>query len=199
MRTATRKRAALTMETLVDAVVYMILLAGAVAVLVPFAWMVSSSLKSNDEIFAHPPTWIPSPILWSNYAQATQTFPFIRYALNSVCICVLSTMGALVSCSLAGFAFATMRFKGREALFMVLMATLMIPPQVTMIPTFLLTSTGTPACCIFIVCILPLLKARNTLTPENSTNMAKKPHQSPILVHSIFIKTLRYPSLLNQV
>ncbi|HXF63391.1 MAG TPA: carbohydrate ABC transporter permease [Caldilineaceae bacterium] len=111
---------------------------GAVIMVLPFLWMLSTSLKSQGEAMAYPPQWLPDPILWSNYVDVVRSFPFALFALNSFKIALLGTLGQLISTSLAAYAFARMRFPGRELLFMALLSTLMIPSHVTMIPTFIL-------------------------------------------------------------
>lgn len=111
---------------------------GALIMIVPFVWMLSSSLKPEGDIFLFPPTWIPHPILWGNYAETVQDVPFGQFAVNSVDIAVLSTIGQVISCAAAAYCFARMRFPGRDAIFLILLATLMVPYQVTMIPVFLI-------------------------------------------------------------
>lgn len=87
---------------------------------------------------AYPPVWLPQPAHWSNYREVVQSFPFTLFAFNSVKIALLGTIGQLISTALAAYAFARMNFPGRNALFVILLSTLMIPSHVTMIPTFLL-------------------------------------------------------------
>jgi multiple sugar transport system permease protein len=114
------------------------LLAGSLVMLLPFVWMISTSLKRPPEIFKYPPVWIPSQIAWDNYAKTIAAMPFGRFYLNSLIVTAsVTTLQILVS-SLAAFAFARLRFRGREALFLLYLATLMIPFQVTMIPNFIL-------------------------------------------------------------
>jgi multiple sugar transport system permease protein len=114
------------------------LIAGSVVMLLPFLWMVSTSLKTPNEIFTYPPIWIPSPLVWENYAQTVSVMPFGRFYLNSLIVAASVTVLQLLTASLAAFAFARLRFRGREALFLLYLATLMIPFQVTMIPNFIL-------------------------------------------------------------
>jgi multiple sugar transport system permease protein len=114
------------------------LIAGSLVMLLPFVWMFSTSLKSPPEIFKYPPVWIPSEIAWDNYARTVAAMPFGRFYLNSLIVTAsVTTLQILVS-SLAAFAFARLHFRGREALFLLYLATLMIPFQVTMIPNFIL-------------------------------------------------------------
>ena len=118
------------------------------AFFLPFAWLVSSSLKTDIQIFVHPPQWIPSPWMWSNYPRALEFAPFTDYAVNSVRIALLSSLGAAISSALVAYGFARIQWPGRDAFFFVTLTTLMIPFQVTMVPTFLLFKllglAGTP-------------------------------------------------------
>jgi ABC-type glycerol-3-phosphate transport system permease component len=115
---------------------YLILLLVAVSMAVPFLWMISTSLKTNEAVFAVPPDWLPRPPQWSNYAEVFRIVPFALFGLNSFKIASLSTLGTLVSCSMAAFAFARLRFPGRGLLFAVLLSVLMVPGQVTLIPVY---------------------------------------------------------------
>lgn len=115
-----------------------ILLTGAVLMVIPFIWMLSSSLKAEGDVFTFPPQWIPNPIEWSNYPKTFQIVPFAQFGINSLDVAVLCTVGQIFSCSTAAYCFARMRFPGRNLLFLILLATLMVPGQVTMIPIFLI-------------------------------------------------------------
>lgn len=117
-------------------VIHALLLTGAAASLVPFAWMVSTSLKPQGVVFTYPPQWVPDPLTWTNYLTAWTSMPFWRFFSNTARIAVLIVAGQLFTCSLAGYAFARLRFPGRDALFVLYLATMMIPLQVTIIPTF---------------------------------------------------------------
>jgi len=111
---------------------------GAAVMVGPFIWMLSSSLKNSAGIFAFPPTLIPHPAQPANFVQLVQTVPILRYTWNSFVIAGLSAVGQVCCCSLAGYAFARLTFRGKGILFWVLMTALMVPLQVTLIPTFLL-------------------------------------------------------------
>jgi multiple sugar transport system permease protein len=104
----------------------------------PFVWLVSTSLKPTEQLFRLPPEWIPRPFTWSNYPRALTYIPFFLYLRNTLYIALFNVVGTLISCSLAAYGFARIRWPGRNALFFVLIATLMIPYQVTLIPTFLI-------------------------------------------------------------
>jgi multiple sugar transport system permease protein len=119
---------------------HLILILCGLAFLLPFFWMVSTSLKENEQVLAFPPTWIPSPVAWSNYADALDSVPFLRYATNTTVITVSTIVGALISNTIVAYGFAQLEWKGRDALFIVVLATMMLPYQVTMIPLFIIFS-----------------------------------------------------------
>lgn len=111
---------------------------GALVMLVPFAWMLSTSVKADDEVFLVPIRWIPRQIILGNYLDATRTVPFLTYAVNSIQITLLVVIGAVVSSSLVAFAFARLRARGRDVLFIVLLSSLMLPREVTLVSTYLI-------------------------------------------------------------
>lgn len=116
-----------------------VLLAAAAALMVgPFLWMVLTSMMTQEEIFRTPQQLLPSAFSFRNYREVTEVLPFGRMFLNSFTIAVCATFGQVCSCALAAYAFARMRFKGRTVLYLVLLATMMVPAQVTMIPVFLI-------------------------------------------------------------
>ena len=100
--------------------------------------MLSTSLKPLDRLYAVPAEWIPNPPQWRNYIEATKAFPFWRYAFNSLLIAVLATVGKLASGSLTAYAFARLRWPGRDFFFLLVLATIMLPSIVTLIPTYML-------------------------------------------------------------
>jgi multiple sugar transport system permease protein len=106
--------------------------------IIPFLWMLSTSLKSDQQAYIFPPIWIPRPVVWGNYMTVWQALPFDRFLINSAIVSILLTVGQLATCSLGAFAFARLRFPGREKLFLLYLGTMMIPFQVTMIPVFIL-------------------------------------------------------------
>lgn len=120
------------------AVTYFLVLGGLVVLMVPFGWMISTSLKTLQQAFAFPPTWIPSPIRWRNYPDSWNYMPFTLYLRNTVIITASSMLGQVTSASLVAYAFARMRAPGRDLLFMLVLSTMMLPAQVTMIPRFIL-------------------------------------------------------------
>lgn len=117
---------------------HMILLSGSVVMLLPFFWMLSTSLKIPEEIFIFPPIWIPSRLAWENYVKTVTVMPFGRFYFNSFFVATSITVFQIFTASLAAFAFARLRFKGRNALFMLYLATLMIPFHVMLIPNFII-------------------------------------------------------------
>ena len=106
--------------------------------LIPLLWMLSSSLKPNYQIFEIPPRWIPNPPRWENYTEALTILPFGLYLRNTAVITLLTIVGHLVSCTLIAYAFARLRAPGRDVLFVVMLATMMLPYPVTMIPLYVL-------------------------------------------------------------
>lgn len=117
---------------------YLALLIGSVAMILPFLWMISTSLKTIPEVFAYPIMWVPEVVRWDNYSMVLELLPFGRYLFNTAFVSVSVTILEIVTSSLAAYAFARLRFPGREKLFLLYLATLMIPGQVTLIPNFLL-------------------------------------------------------------
>ncbi|MFO7882066.1 MAG: carbohydrate ABC transporter permease [Kosmotogaceae bacterium] len=118
-----------------------ILIIVAVIMGAPFFWMVSSSLKPNSELFAWPPTLVPDNPTIQHYNDALSTLGFSRYFLNSVIVSGLSVVINLFFCSLAGYAFARLSFPYKTVIFLLLLSTMMIPIQVTLIPTFLIAKS----------------------------------------------------------
>ena len=123
------------------AAAYVVLLIGSGIVLIPFFWLVSTSLKDASKIFLDPPQWIPNPVRLENYAKALSVMPFPLYLLNTCKITFSCLVLQVLSCSIVAFGFARMRFPGRSVLFIVLLSTMMLPAQVTMIPVFKIWSS----------------------------------------------------------
>lgn len=120
------------------AVIYTMLIVGACLYLFPFLWMISTSLKAPTELMTNPPTWFPETPQWSNYIDALNYFPFWRYLLNSVFLVVMTMIGSIFSSALVGYAFARIEWPGRDIWFAILIATMILPSAVTMIPQFIL-------------------------------------------------------------
>lgn len=106
--------------------------------MVPFYWTVATSLKAPQEIFVFPPTWVPETFRWQNYVQAWTRVPYGTFVLNSTIVTLLAVVGQTASSAVVAFGFARYRFPGRDALFVLTMATIIMPREVTLIPTFLL-------------------------------------------------------------
>jgi multiple sugar transport system permease protein len=118
---------------------HLVLLPATLVLIFPFAWLLITSVETTGEALHFPPVLIPHVLRFANYPDALATAPFARFFLNSAIVAVITVAANLVLCSLAGYAFARFRFLGRTALFIVIMATLMVPFQVTMIPQFIIT------------------------------------------------------------
>lgn len=127
-------------------IVHAVLVAGGVLFSMPFVWLVSASFKGPTEIFAVPMRWIPSvfrenPIVWANvfrnFQSAREFIPFWLWIQNTLHVAVLNVVFTVLSCSFVAYGFSRIRWRGRDAVFLVVLATMMLPAQVTMIPTFL--------------------------------------------------------------
>ena len=108
---------------------------------VPFLWLVTSSLKPDAQLFRLPPVWIPKPFVWTNYPEALTYIPYFRYVANTLFIVVFNVLGSVLSGSFIAYGFARINWPGREFFFMVLVATMMLPYSVTMIPQFVIFRT----------------------------------------------------------
>jgi multiple sugar transport system permease protein len=121
-------------------VIHFVLIVLGAAMILPFAWMISTSLKGYHEIFRYPPKWIPDSPQWSNYLEVWKLAPFGRFYVNSVFVALVTTVGQVITGVLAAYAFSRMEFWGRDKVFMLFLATLMVPTQVTLIPTYIVMS-----------------------------------------------------------
>jgi len=119
-------------------VVYLLLVVGGIGMLLPFYWMVTTALKTPVEAVQFPPTWFPKVLKFSNFVEAWNSVPFPRYFFNTIFIALTVLLGVLITSSLAGFAFAWMEFRGREVLFVALLAMMMVPMPVYIVPGYLL-------------------------------------------------------------
>ncbi|TJY44029.1 carbohydrate ABC transporter permease [Cohnella pontilimi] len=118
--------------------VHAVLLLGSVFMVVPFLWMLSTSLKTYAESMQVPPVWIPSDWHFDNYSKVLETVNFTRYYWNTFFMTAGRTIGQLLLCSLAAYAFACLRFPGKSIIFVAMLSVLMIPSQVVMIPSFVI-------------------------------------------------------------
>jgi multiple sugar transport system permease protein len=132
------RRARLLRQRIAGGAIHLLLIVGSVAMLGPFVWMISTSLKREGDVFAFPPQWIPNPVQFNNYPETWQAAPFGSYLFNTVFVSVTVCILELITCSCAAYAFARLRFTGRDKLFVLYLGTLMIPGQVTIIPNFVL-------------------------------------------------------------
>ena len=116
---------------------YAFILALALIVIFPFYWMIITSLKTYAEITQENQTFFPSVVMWSNYVYVFQHFNFFTYMKNTIVVAIFSTIGTLLTTVFAAFAFARLKFKGREALFMVFLATMMSPGEMMVISNYI--------------------------------------------------------------
>jgi multiple sugar transport system permease protein len=107
-------------------------------VLLPFYWMISSSLRTMDNMFSLPIQWIPDPVNWRSYVLAWQAQDFTRYFFNSGVVAIVITLGNLILCSLAGYSLTKFHYRGRSLMFILILSTMMLPLEVTMVPLFLI-------------------------------------------------------------
>lgn len=126
------------MRVVTRTLTYLVITAGALLMIAPFIWMLSTAFKSSDATFDYPPAWIPADPTFQNFRDVWNTVPFDRYLFNSLFVAVCITFGEVLTSSLAAYSFARLRFPGRDPLFLMYLATLMIPGQVTIIPNFIL-------------------------------------------------------------
>jgi multiple sugar transport system permease protein len=138
MRTTTRSRQ--TRAGLRQIVLIALILPGAILFLTPWLWMILTAGKQTVEIWKIPPVWFPAEYRWQNFIEAWQKGAFNTYYLNTLFIAVLNVIAVVVSCSLAAYAFARIGFPGRNTLFLVVLSTMMLPAQVTLIPLFMIFS-----------------------------------------------------------
>ena len=121
-------------------VLYLLVATGAVLYAMPFVWMLSTSVKPGYQVYLIPPVWIPAKFEWENYIRPWLNLPFATFYRNTIIITVLGMAGTLLSSSLVAFAFARMRFRGRDLLFLLVLSTMMLPSQVTLVPLYILFS-----------------------------------------------------------
>jgi len=127
-------------DTIRSIVTHALLVPAAAIFLIPFLWMISTSLKPNSQLFTYPPVWIPHPFMWENYPKSVTYVPFFTYFKNTLIIALASMVGVVISSSLVAYSLARIPWPGRNILFLLTIATLMLPYQVTLIPVFLVFS-----------------------------------------------------------
>jgi multiple sugar transport system permease protein len=202
---ATRKKG--LAETVRDAVVYILLAIGGVIMAVPFLWMLSTSLKPDGEVFSYPPQWISSTFAWENYSLIFQDAHMIRGFFNTMTIIIPSIVIGLFVCALSAYAFAKLRFPGRDKLFMTLIGTMVIPGAVMMIPAFIMFKSfgwtdswkplmipgmlGAPMVIFFLRQFIKQL-------PDELEDAAKIDGLNPLGIFRLIIVPLSKPALITQ-
>lgn len=117
---------------------YCLLIPGSALFSIPFLWTLSTALKRPQDVFKVPPQWVPHPVAWDNFARAWTVLPFTTFVKNTLFIAIVATIAQVTTASLVAYGFARFRFRGRDLLFYLLLSTMMLPAQVTMIPVFLI-------------------------------------------------------------
>lgn len=133
-----KRKPKLLKELFLKTIAYVVLSTGGIIMVLPFAWMVSTSLKMPGTEFSYPPEWIPKPATLSNYKEVFQRLPFAWFFINSTKISITVTLGQLFVCSLAAYAFSKLKFRGRNVVFLLLLSTMMVPIAVRIIPEYLM-------------------------------------------------------------
>jgi len=118
--------------------VHLVLIIGVVIMIIPFVWMVTTSLKQDWEVFTPQMQWLPETPIWRNYVEAWETAPFGRYYANTVFVATMVVLGQLIICSMAAYAFARLRFPGRDVLFVGVIGTMMLPGTIMLVPSYLI-------------------------------------------------------------
>lgn len=120
-------------------IVYALVLPGACLFMLPLLWMLSTALKQSNQIFVYPPQWIPNPPQWQNFSEGWNAYlPFNLFLRNSLIITINNVIGNLISCCLAAYAFARLRAPGKNIFFALVLATMLLPQEVTIIPQYVL-------------------------------------------------------------
>ena len=125
-------------RVLTHTVLYLILTIGAIAATIPMLWTLSSSLKDTAHIFTLRVQWLPDPIMWRNYVDLFERLPFMRFIGNTLIIVVSNVIAAVLTGSLVAYAFARLRAPGKNFLFLVVISTMLLPSQVTLIPRYII-------------------------------------------------------------
>jgi multiple sugar transport system permease protein len=127
-----------TQQLIGKALAYLFMSALCFVFLIPFYWLISTSLKLRSQVWSFPPQWIPNPVVWSNYTEVFRVSPFLLWVRNTLILVFWNILGSTLSNAAVAFPFARLRFPGRNFLFMLLISTMMIPGPVLMIPTFIM-------------------------------------------------------------
>ncbi len=134
MTVKTRKRAS-------RVALHAVMIVLSIAFLLPFFWMLSTALKSKEQLYLMPPVWIPRPMMWSNFKQASEFVPLFSYMGNTLMVAALDVLGTIMVCPLVAYGLSRLQWKGRDTLFLITLAVMMIPTEVTMVPSFILFSS----------------------------------------------------------
>jgi ABC-type glycerol-3-phosphate transport system permease component len=121
-------------------ITYAVLAVGCVMYMVPFFWMLSTSLKTPDQVYEYPIKWFPNPIDWANFADIFTEAPFLTYTWNTIVLTVVGVAGSVISSACAAYGFARFRFRFREPLFFLMLSTMMVPIWVTVVPSYIIFS-----------------------------------------------------------
>ncbi|MDD5681338.1 MAG: carbohydrate ABC transporter permease [Candidatus Omnitrophica bacterium] len=125
-------------EITFKAVTYVFLTLTGITMMLPFLWMISTSLKEPQAVYAFPPKWIPDPVVWASYLKVWSVVPFAKFYLNSIFVALAVTLGQVMTSAFAAYAFARLTFPSRDKLFFSYLATMMIPGSVTLVPVYIL-------------------------------------------------------------
>jgi len=125
-------------ELTIKFITYAFLVAFGVTMMLPFFWMLSTSLKETQAVYVFPPKWIPDPVVWASYLKVWSVVPFARFYLNSMLVALAVTLGQVFTSAFAAYAFSRLTFPGRDKLFFSYLATMMIPGSVTLVPVYIL-------------------------------------------------------------
>ncbi|MFK3935932.1 carbohydrate ABC transporter permease [Alkalihalobacillus sp. NPDC078783] len=120
--------------------IYALLIGFSILFILPFIWLISTSLKTESQAITYPPSILPSPIDWGNYKEVFELVPFLRFYMNTIIVTGFTVLGTIISSSIVAYAFARIKGRGRNFWFVILLSTMMLPPQVTMIPVYLIFS-----------------------------------------------------------
>lgn len=135
---AESKRRKRNREFVFKAITYSFLILFGITMILPFLWMISTSLKEPQAVYAFPPRWIPDPVVWQSYLKVWSVVPFARFYLNSILVALAVTVGQVFTSAFAAYAFSRLTFPGRDKIFFSYLATMMIPGSVTLVPVYIL-------------------------------------------------------------
>lgn len=127
-------------ERITSGLAHVALLVGSAVMLFPFLWMIITALKGGHEIYVYPPRWLPSALHWENFIHVWNTVPFGRFYINSIVVTTIITVSQIFTAVLAGYVFARLEFPGRQIIFTLYLATMIVPTQVTVLPLYLMMS-----------------------------------------------------------